>query len=89
MSVFEIVMLVCFGAAWPASIYKSYTSGSNEGKSLIFLVIVLAGYMAGIIHKLRFSPDFVILLYGLNALLVALDILLYVRNSAYRKKPAL
>ena len=26
MSPFEIIMLACFGAAWPASIYKSYKS---------------------------------------------------------------
>ena len=25
MSIFEVLMLLCFGAAWPFSIYKSYT----------------------------------------------------------------
>lgn len=31
MSIFEVIMLICFGAAWPFSIYKSYTSTSTSG----------------------------------------------------------
>jgi hypothetical protein len=81
MSIFEILMLVCFGAAWPVSIYKSYTSGRTEGKSGWFLIIVLVGYLAGIIHKLFYSFDPVIYLYGLNGLMVAADLTLFIRNS--------
>ena len=82
MSIFEIIMLVCFGAAWPSSIYKSYTSRTARGKSVVFLVIVLLGYGAGVLHKLYFSLDWVILLYLLNGLMIAADIVLYVRNTA-------
>ena len=46
MSIFEIVMLVCFGAAWPFSIYKSYKAKSNEGKSVLFLFVIALGYIA-------------------------------------------
>ena len=46
-------MLICFGAAWPFSIYKSLKSKSTAGKSLIFLIVVEVGYIAGIIHKAR------------------------------------
>jgi hypothetical protein len=81
MSIFEIIMLVCFGAAWPASIYKSYTSKSVAGKSVIFLVIVFIGYIAGIMHKVFYNFDFVIWLYVLNAVMVFVDILLYIRNK--------
>jgi lipopolysaccharide export LptBFGC system permease protein LptF len=81
MSIFEILMLVCFGAAWPFSIYKSYTSRQTAGKSGLFLIIVLVGYAAGIIHKLLYSFDPVIYLYGLNALMVAVDLVLFTRNS--------
>ncbi|HOO45528.1 MAG TPA: hypothetical protein PLM29_04810 [Deltaproteobacteria bacterium] len=81
MSIFEIVMLLCFGAAWPASIYKSYISRTSRGKSALFLAIIFTGYLAGILHKIYFNPDWVIALYSLNALMVFLDILLYVRNS--------
>ena len=73
-------MLVCFGAAWPFSIARSWKSRSTAGKSVIFLWIVLAGYISGIIHKLLYNRDGVIALYTLNAILVFIDISLYYRN---------
>jgi len=81
MSMFEIIMLVCFGAAWPFSIYKSYTSRSNAGKSIFFLLVVLTGYLSGMLHKLIYSFDPVIYLYMLNFCLVSTDIILYFRNK--------
>jgi len=80
MSIFEAVMLVCFGSAWPLSIYKSYTSRSNKGKSEAFLWVILAGYLSGSIHKLLYSFDAVLSLYLLNAAMVALDIGIYYKN---------
>jgi hypothetical protein len=81
MSFFEIIMLICFGAAWPVSIYKSYTSCKISGKSVFFLFIILAGYMSGIIHKLIYNYNPVIYLYILNSIMVFADILLYYRNK--------
>jgi hypothetical protein len=83
MSPFEIIMLVCFGLAWPFSIYKSYTSRQVGSKSLIFLVALLIGYVAGILHKLFFLYDAVIFLYILNGAMVSIDIALYIRNRLY------
>lgn len=80
MSLFEIIMLICFGAAWPASIYRSWVSRATAGKSLLFLIIIDIGYIAGIIHKLRNDPDPVIYLYIVNGIMVFADIMLYVRN---------
>ncbi len=80
MSVFEAIMLLCFGAAWPFSIYKSYKSKSIKGKSLFFLIIVLIGYISGIMHKLLYNYDQVIYLYLLNTIMVSTDIGLYLRN---------
>ena len=77
MSVFEAVMLICFGAAWPASIYKSYVSRTTAGKSLAFLAIVFIGYLAGITHKVMHDLDGVMLLYILNSVMVFADIMLY------------
>ena len=85
MSVFEIIMLVCFGAAWPVSIWKSYTSRQTGGKSVGFLIIIVIGYIAGIVHKLLHSHDAVIYLYILNALMVSVDIGLYFRNARLAK----
>ena len=80
-SIFEIIMLICFGAAWPLSIVKSYKSRTTAGKSVWFLVIIAVGYAAGITHKMLHSRDYVIFLYGLNGLMVLVDIVLYWRNS--------
>ncbi|HOT45021.1 MAG TPA: hypothetical protein PLM53_13085 [Spirochaetota bacterium] len=80
MSIFEIIMLICFGAAWPFSIYRSWKSKSVKGKSLVFLFIVMAGYLAGIMHKVFFNYDDAIYLYITNFSLVTIDTALYIRN---------
>jgi hypothetical protein len=89
VSVFEISMLVCFGAAWPVSIWKSIRTRQVAGKSLFFLFIVLVGYIAGILHKIVYQYDLVIWLYILNALMVATDIALYLRNRMYHVRASL
>lgn len=81
MSIFEVIMLFCFGFSWPFSIYKSWKSKQVGSKSLIFLILVIIGYIAGIIHKLLYSRDYVIILYGVNAMMVFIDMLLYFRNK--------
>lgn len=83
MSIFEAVMLLCFGAAWPFSLYRSYRSRTNAGKSLSFLCVVFTGYISGILHKVFFSPDPIIVLYIFNGLMVAGDMLLYLRNRRF------
>lgn len=86
MSIFEIIMLICFGLAWPFSIYKSYASKEIKGKSATFLIVVLIGYVAGIINKLIYKPDGVVYLYALNFLMVSADLALYYRNKRYLAK---
>ena len=82
---FEICMLLCFGAAWPLSVYKSWKSNSNEGKSIGFLLVVLAGYINGIMFKITGNMNYVFGLYLFNTVMVLLDILLYIRNGTIRK----
>ncbi len=86
MSIFEIGMLICFGFAWPTAIYKSIKSQSIEGKSLLFLYVVIIGYLFGILHKLLYSFDFVVILYVINLLMVSTDLLLYYKNKKISKK---
>ncbi len=86
MSPFEIIMLVCFGMAWPFSIHKSYTTRQVGSKSLLFLVALLIGYIAGVFHKVFFLFDGVIFLYILNGTMVSIDIALYLRNRMYHIK---
>ena len=82
MSPFEIVMLVCFGASWPLSVYKTYTSKSCKGKSFGFLWLILIGYISGTVHKIFFNFDLVILLYIFNGLAVSVDLVLAYRYRA-------
>ena len=86
MSIFEMIMLICFGAAWPLSIYKSYTSQSIAGKSVFFLVVIMIGYVAGIMNKLFYNYDWVIYLYILNLGMVFTDTMLYFRNLKLSKR---
>lgn len=80
LSVFEAVMLLCFGFAWPVSIIRSIRARSTKGKSLLFLCIIGIGYISGIIHKFLYSTDIVLVLYILNACMVSIDIILYCIN---------
>jgi len=85
MSIFEMLMLVCFGLSWPFSIEKTLRTRNVNGKSPLFMGIVIAGYACGILHKIFFAMDWVIVLYIVNLLLVFADFSLYFR---YRKQPA-
>lgn len=81
MSIFEVIMLICFGCSWPISIAKSWRSKSSEGKSPWFMIIIIFGYFMGMLHKYFYSYDWVLWLYLLNALAVAVDLALYFRNK--------
>lgn len=81
MSLFEIGMLVCFGAAWPLNIYKSFKSRTSAGRSILFQWAILLGYICGIVHKILYSRDVVLFLYILNFVMVAIDTVLYFRNK--------
>ena len=83
MSVFEAMMLVCFGLSWPVAIAKTLRTRQVAGKSRLFLTIICLGYLCGIAHKLLYSRDWIMALYVLNLLLVATDLALVIR---YRKR---
>jgi len=80
-NILESLMLICFAAAWPASIYKSWTSRTRKGKSLSFMLIVLLGYMAGDLRiLLRNDGSYMFIPYTINTALVLCDLILYYRN---------
>jgi hypothetical protein len=80
MSPFEAGMLICFGASWPLDIYKSLKSRSTAGKSVMFMFVLTVGYVFGIINKILYNHDIVLILYIINLLLVSVDICLFFRN---------
>ena len=92
--IFEIGMIVSFGASWPFNVIRSYKVRTAKGKSLAFLLLILFGYVAGIISKLinetymaNFSSKwYVLFFYVLNLLMVGTDICLYFRNLHLDKK---
>ena len=91
---FEIIMIVSFGASWPMNVMKSWKARTTKGKSLAFLCLILFGYVAGITSKLinpvymaEFgSKWYVLFFYVLNFLMVGGDLILYVRNYRLDKK---
>lgn len=87
--ILEIIMILCFGASWPFNVYKSYHAKTAKGKSLLFLVLIDVGYIAGIAAKFM-NPVYmaeigekwyVLFFYFLNFSMVAADIVLYFRNK--------
>jgi hypothetical protein len=76
------MMLVCFGAAWPLAIMKSWKSRTAKGKSLSFLINVLIGYVAGSAKVVLTDGWGVFLLipYSINFGMVGIDTVLYFRN---------
>lgn len=85
MNILEAIMLLCFGAAWPFSILNSIKSKSTNGKSIIFLIVLILGYLSGIANKLLNSNDIVLYLYILNLAMVSTDAMLWVRNRKLEK----
>jgi len=79
-------MLTCFGISWPISIIKTLRTKAVTGKSPLFIWVIIAGYIFGIIHKL-ITPDWVIYLYAINLVAVTADLILYYRYAG-REPPA-
>ncbi len=93
--ILEVIMIVSFGASWPLNLLKSYRARTTKGKSLAFLLLILFGYIAGIVSKLvneAYMAEigqkwYVLFFYVLNFLMVGADLVMYLRN--YRLDKAL
>ncbi|MBQ9082939.1 MAG: hypothetical protein IJY28_05500 [Clostridia bacterium] len=85
---FEIIMILSFGASWPLNVMKSWNARTAKGKSLPFLLLLIFGYIAGIISKFvneaymaAFADKwYVLFFYFLNLFMIVLDLVLYFRN---------
>lgn len=87
VEIFESVMLICFGISWPISVYKSITSKSTKGKSCIFIIAILIGYIAGITGKIiSGNINYVLCIYIINFIVVSTDLVLYFRNKKFEKQ---
>ena len=94
--ILEIVMIVSFGASWPMNVIKSYKTRTAKGKSVMFLLLILFGYIAGIASKFMneaymasFAEKwYVLFFYVLNLVMVFTDFCLYLRNRRLDKQAA-
>ena len=89
-SIFESIMLICFGLSWPLNFIKAYRARTARGTSLPFILLIITGYIAGITAKLVTGQvNYVLIVYLLNLAIVSVNILVYFRNvSLDRKKTA-
>lgn len=74
-------MLVCFGISWPFNIAKSLRSRTAKGKSVAFELLIIAGYLCGLVGKLILGNlSYVVFFYIADILMVAADLVLTLRN---------
>ena len=86
-SIFESVMLVCFGFSWPLNVIKAYKAKTAKGTSLPFIMLIIIGYIAGISAKLISGQiNYVLIAYILNLAIVSLNVIVYFRNVSLDKK---
>ncbi len=86
-SIFETIMLVCFGLSWPLNVIKAYKARTAKGTSLPFIVLIITGYVAGITAKLVSNQiNYVLAVYILNLVIVSANVVVYFRNVSLDKK---
>ena len=92
--ILEVLMVVSFGASWPFNVIKAYKARTAKGKSLLFLCLILFGYIVGIASKLvndaymaNFAEKwYVLFFYCLNFIMVSADLIVYFRNKKIDKQ---
>ena len=80
--ILECVMLICFGCSWPLNAIKHWRAGTARSMSLSFILLILTGYIAGIVAKLIVPPKhfYVLLVYICNFCFVSVDLAIYFIN---------
>ncbi len=83
----ETIMLVCFGFSWPLNVIKAYKAETATGTSLPFILLIITGYIAGILAKISSGQiNYVLVAYFLNLTIVSLNVFIYFRNVSLDKK---
>lgn len=93
--ILETIMIALFGFSWPNNILKTLQNKSTKGKSLMFLLLIDIGYVAGIASKFITiftgeSKPWIFYLslavYILNFVMVSTDLILYFYYRSKEKK---
>ena len=83
----EATMLVCFGFSWPLNVVKAYKARTAKGTSLAFIILIITGYIAGILAKIINSQfNYVLAVYFLNLIIVFANVFVYIRNKSLDSK---
>lgn len=86
-SIFESIMLICFGLSWPLNVIKAYRARTARGTSLPFILLIITGYIAGITAKLVTGQiNYVLIVYLLNLAIVSVNVVVYFRNVSLDRK---
>jgi hypothetical protein len=77
-AILEATMLAAFSVSWYCSIWKMLATKRASGKSLGFVLLIVGGYVCGILSKLALYVDTghlsaLIALYSWNLLVTAFD----------------
>ena len=87
----EFFMLFAFGFSWPFAIARTYRAKRVDGKSPMFMAIVLVGYVFGIMARILDSDpsnDWLIAVYLIDMTLVSTDLTLYLHYSRKNRMKA-
>ena len=84
--IFEVGMLLCFAAAWPFNILKSWRARTAIGVSTVFMLVVELGYILGMINKVvNDDVNYVFAFYIMDFVLVLINLAITYRNKAIDK----
>ena len=83
----ESTMLVCFGLSWPMNLAKNIKAKSAKTMSLQFILLIIAGYIAGICAKFyNHKFNYVLVVYLLNLIVVSANLVVYFINRHYDRQ---
>ena len=85
--VLETSKLVCFGASWPISVIRNIRAKTAKSMSLQFILLIITGYLAGIIAKLITGQiSYVLLVYLFNLAIVSINLVVYFVNRRHDRE---
>ena len=100
--IFEIGMVLCFGASWPFNVIRAYKARTAKGTSLLFTLLIEIGYISAIIGKFVAAHDasvkgepywnavkiIAFIFYWINLAMVSAGLIIYFRNKKLDAKAA-
>ena len=86
-SILETAMLLSFGASWPINLMKAWRARTAKATSLLFLLLIVGGYICGVAAKLISISRgvsvqwYVLAVYIFNLTVTSLNLAVYFRNA--------